>query len=193
MSRYRSLAGAALLAASLVLAACATGDQPSASTGDDATVSSSPGPSLQPARFGVPFRTGSFEVTVTRVETGVRELDISDAAKSRGLQPWTPTNGQYVVVYLTVKNLGNVETGCATSDSGIIDDAGRTYGSVVLMGGAPPVGQGLGGDNLQPGASANGFVVFDVPASVGRPAMLLLRTKVYGTTNTPPAMVNLRS
>ena len=84
MSTYRCRAGAVLLLAPLVLAACAAGDKPSAPAPLDAggTVVA---PSQAAAKLGVPFRNGSFEVTVTKVETGVRQLNISDAARSSGL------------------------------------------------------------------------------------------------------------
>jgi hypothetical protein len=194
MSNYRYRGGAVLLMASLVLAACATGGQPSVSTplAAGGTIASPAPNQPPPARFGVPFRNGSFEVTVTRVETGVRQLDISDAAKSGGHQPWTPANGQYVVVYLTARNVSDVPAACSTSDSGLVDEAGRTYISAALVGGTPPLGQGLGSNNLQPGASGSGFVAFDVPTSAGAPATLVLRTKVYGTSASPPTTVNLR-
>jgi hypothetical protein len=195
MSRCRYRAGTAPLVASLVLAACTPGGTPSASTqpaGRGRTTAASPNPSAPTAKLGVPFRSRYFEVTVTRVETGVRQLDISDAAKSGGHQPWTPANGQYVVVYLTARNVSDVPAACSTSDSGLVDEAGRTYISAALVGGTPPLGQGLGSNNLQPGASGSGFVAFDVPTSAGAPATLVLRTKVYGTSASPPTTVNLR-
>jgi hypothetical protein len=182
--------------ASLALAACATGENPSVSTPPAAgdTVDSLPSPRSQAPKLGVPFRDGSFEVTVTRVETAVRQLDIDDAAKSRGEKPWRPANGQYVLVYLTAKNVANAPANCSISDSALVDDAGRTYSSALLVGGAPPVGQGLGSDNLQPGASGNGFIVFDVPTSAGAPVTLMLQTLAHGQSfNPPPAIVSLRN
>jgi hypothetical protein len=196
MSTYRYRAGAALLLAPLLLAACAMGEKPSASTQPDAgdpVVSPLPSPSSETAKLGVPVRNGSFEVTVTKVETGVRQLDISDTAKSGGLKPWKPQNGQYVVVHLTARNIGNIATYCSTNNSTLVDDAGRNYSSTGLLGGAPPVGQGLGGDT-QPGMTGSGFLVFDVPTSVGTPATLVLNTKLHrATINSPPTVVNLHS
>jgi hypothetical protein len=197
MSTYRYRASAALLMAPLVLAACTMGQKPSASTPPavgDPVVSPVPSPSLEVAKLGVPFRNGSFEVTVTKVETGVRQLGIGDVAKSGGLKPWTPKNGQYVVVHLTARNLGDAPAYCSTSDSALVDDAGRSYNSMELLSGAPPVGQGLGGDDLQPGISGSGFIVFDVPTSAGTPATLVLQTRAHGPTiNPPPSVVNLRT
>jgi hypothetical protein len=196
MSRYRYGAGLALLVAPLVLAACATGGEPSDSTppaAGDSLVSPLPNPGSKTAQLGLPFRDGSFEVTVTRVETGVRELDVDDAAKSRGRRPWRPTNGQYVVVYLTARNVGNAPAFCSTTDSSLVDDAGRTYPAALLVDGAPPVGQGLSVGNLQPGASASGFITFDVPTSAGAPATLMLQTLAHGQSiSLPPTMVTLR-
>jgi hypothetical protein len=192
MPTFRYRAGAVLLVACLVLAACATGGEPSASTTDDTIVSSSPSPGSQTAKLGVPFRTSHFEVTVTKVETGIRKLDVSDAAKSRGLQPWTPANGQYVLVHLTVKNLGNAPASYSTSEAGLVDDAGRTYISVVQLTGAPPVDQGLGIDDVQPGASASGFIMFDVPTSAGIPVTLVTQPRPIGTVIDPSTAVNLR-
>jgi hypothetical protein len=192
MSTYRYRASAALLLAPLLLAACAMGEKPSASTQPDAGDTVVSPASVETAKLGVPFRNGSFEVTVTRVETGVRQLDISDAAKSSGVKPWTPKNGRYVVVHLTARNIGNIATYCSTNDSTLVDDAGTAYGVAVLVG-APPVGQGLGGDT-QPGMTGSGFLVFDVPTSAGTPATLVLNTKQHrATINPAPTVVNLHS
>jgi hypothetical protein len=195
MARYRYRVGAALLVAPPVLAACATREQPSVSTpraADDAVVSPSPGPQI--ARLGAPFRYGSFEVTVTKVETGVRQLDIAADAKARGLRPWTPKNGQYVLVDLTARNTGNVPTFFSTTKSVLVDEAGATYDSVTLVGGPSPVGQGLGGDNLRPGTSGSGFIVFDVPTSAATPVTLVVYAQIGDRTSAPlPATVRLRS
>jgi hypothetical protein len=192
MSTYLYRAGAVLLLAPLVLAACAAGDKPSAPAPLDAggTVVA---PSQAAAKLGVPFRNGSFEVTVTKVETGVRQLNISDAARSSGFKPWTPKSGQFVVVYLTAKNVDTAPTTCTTHNNRIVDDTGASYSSVVLEGGAPPVGQGLGVGDQPPGGIASGYVAFDVPASAAKPVTLLLQTKAYGTTTNAPTVVNLRS
>jgi hypothetical protein len=194
MPTYRCRAGAALLLAPLVLAACA-GEAPSDPAPLDAggaVVAPSPAPP-QAARLGVPFRNGSFEVTVTKVETGVRQLNISDAARSSGFKPWTPKSGQFVVVYLTAKNVDTVPTTCTTHNNGLVDGTGASYSSVVLEGGAPPVGQGLGVGDQPPGGIASGYVAFDVPASAGKPVTLLLQTKAYGSTTNAPTVVDLRS
>jgi hypothetical protein len=196
MSIHRYRAGAALLMASLALAACATGENPSVSTRSAAgrTVVSPPSsPPVPTAKLGVPFRNSNFEVTATRVETGVRQLDIDDAAKSRGLTPWTPANGQYVLVHLTVRNVGSVPASYSTIEAGLVDDAGRTYVSAILVGGAPPVGQGLGSVNLQPGATVTGFIAFDVPTSAGAPVTLMAQPRPIGTVMDPPTTVDLRS
>jgi Domain of unknown function (DUF4352) len=195
MSTQRYRAGAALLMAPLMLAGCAMGEKPSVSTrpgADGAVVSPSSSPPLQTAKLGVPFQDSNFEVTVTKVETGVRQLDITDDAKSHGLKPWRSTNGQYVIVHLTARNVGNVPTFFSTSDSGLVDDAGKTYNSVILAPGTPLLGQSLGDDDVQPHASASGFIVFDMPNSAGTPTMLLLQPKKRGTWISQPATVNLR-
>jgi hypothetical protein len=196
MSTCRYRAVAAPLVASLVLAACTPGGTPSASTqpaGRGRTTAASPSPSAPAAKLGVPFRSRYFEVTATRVETGVRQLDIADDAKARGLKPWTPQNGQYILVHLTVKNLGNAPASYSTTRAGLVDDAGRTYISAILVGGAPPVGQGLGDTNVQPGASATGFLVFDVPTSAGTPTTLVAQPGLIGAVMDTPKTVSLRS
>jgi hypothetical protein len=194
MSTCRYRGGAVLLIAPLVLAACNMGENPSASTGPgagDTVASAVPSPASQVGKLGVPVRNGSFEVTVTKVETGVRQLDITDVAKASGHKPWRPVNGQYVVVHLSAKNVGSTPMLCSTSNSLLVDDDDRSYGSTALLGGASPVGQGLGAD-LQPGTSGSGFIVFDVPASAGTPATLVLKTRVYATGAEAPTVVNLR-
>jgi hypothetical protein len=58
--------------------------------------------------------------------------------------------------------------------------------------GAPPVGQGLGSRDVQPGATVSGFIVFDVPLSAGTPVTFLAPPRPMGTLIEPPTTVNLR-
>ena len=127
-----------------------------------------PATSTAPAvSIGQPFRSGSFEIVVTEVQTGVMSIPQTNGA------PFRPANGQYVIVRATAKNAGNAPAWMWSDSSTLIDVRGKSYastGGLVLF---PAVGQGFDVQQ-QPGTTVTGFIPFDVPEDVRSPVAVLI-------------------
>lgn len=129
----------------------APADDPAADdAGDD------PAPAAeQPAGIGTPVRDGKFEFTVTGIEPGVAR--IGDDMLGQDAQ------GQFVLVHLTVTNIGEEAQYFDGSSQKAFDAQGRELsadGSAAVY---------LGDANsflnqINPGNSVTGTVVFDIPA-----------------------------
>jgi len=128
-------------------------------------------PVEQPALPGVgdAVRDGKFEFTVTKVETGVES--VGDEFLSQEAQ------GQYVLVHMTVENIGDEAQMFDGSNQELTDTEGRTHqsdGSAAIY---------LGDANsfltdINPGNSVEGTVVFDIPADA-TPASLALHDSFF--------------
>ena len=128
-------------------------------------------PVEEPALPGVgdAVRDGKFEFTVTKVETGVES--VGDEFLSQEAQ------GQYVLVHMTVENIGDQAQMFDGSNQELTDTEGRTHqsdGSAAIY---------LGDANsfltdINPGNSVEGTVVFDIPADA-TPASLALHDSFF--------------
>ena len=107
------------------------------------------------AGLGDTVRDGKFSFKVTKVEKGV--------ARVGGEYLGSDAQGQYVLVYVTVKNIGDEAQLFSDSSQKLIDTRGRQYdpdsGAAAL---------GLKNSNaflnrINPGNAVNGILLFDVP------------------------------
>jgi len=104
---------------------------------------------------GTAVRDGKFEFTVTSVETGV--ATVGDEYLNEQAQ------GQFVLVHVTVTNIGDAAQMFDGSSQKLVDTAGREHSadsSAAIY---------LGDSNsfltdINPGNSVEGTVVFDIPA-----------------------------
>lgn len=104
---------------------------------------------------GTAVRDGKFEFTVTSVETGV--ATVGDEFLNQQAQ------GQYVLVHMTVTNIGTEAQMFDGSSQELTDTAGRTHSAdssaAIYLGDANSFLT-----DINPGNSVEGTVVFDVPA-----------------------------
>lgn len=187
--RTKSTSGLVIAVLLVVAAAGCTGEESGPRSGADAASPATTAPPSPTARIGQPFRNGVFEITITRVAMGVAEMPLDATATSGDLEPYKPENGQFVLVHLTAKNVGNEPASMSTNGSSIVDAEGKTYtnGKMYLGGLA---NQGLGEDQ-QPGVSKTGFLPFDVPATVTKVISLVVQSDPYGGTTNPTSLVSL--
>lgn len=105
--------------------------------------------------IGTPVRDGKFEFTVTSVETGV--ATVGDEFLNQQAQ------GQYVLVHVTVTNIGTEAQMFDGSSQELTDTAGRTHSAdtsaAIYLGDANSFLT-----DINPGNSVDGTVVFDIPA-----------------------------
>jgi hypothetical protein len=129
-----------------------------------ATAAADPaGRSAVTARMGQEVRDGSFAFVVTGVEPGVRTL---------GNGAWSSTaQGEYVQVRVTVTNIGDEAQTFSDSSQKLIDAQGRQFdaatGVAVMY--VPDSEAFL--NNINPGNSVNGVLVFDVPRGLAPAAV----------------------
>ncbi|MDA2805215.1 DUF4352 domain-containing protein [Nocardiopsis suaedae] len=110
------------------------------------------------AAIGETVESGAFAFTVTGVETGVTE--VSDES---GFVTETP-DGQYVVVDVTVENIGEESGYFDSSSQKLIDADGKEYSTDTVA--------EITGDTesllneINPGNTVEGQLIFDVPEDV---------------------------
>jgi hypothetical protein len=128
-----------------------------------------------PAAYGLgdAVPTGDWEITVADVETGVSE--VGDQYLNSTAQ------GQYILVDVEVKNTGSEPSYFFEDNVKLLDDAGNTYatdseaslyttesGDVFLL------------EEINPGNTASGVLVFDVPADAS-PNVLEFQGGIFDT------------
>ncbi|GAA3756761.1 DUF4352 domain-containing protein [Salinactinospora qingdaonensis] len=109
------------------------------------------------AGIGDTVESGAFAFTVTEVETGVQEV---------GDNPYlseTP-QGQYVIVHVTVENIGDEAGTFDSSSQTLLDGEGKEYSTDTSAELALDSDSFL--NEINPGNKVEGKLVYDVPAGV---------------------------
>ncbi|MBZ2197920.1 DUF4352 domain-containing protein [Occultella gossypii] len=104
---------------------------------------------------GAAVRDGKFEFVVTSIETGV------DTVGSEYLNE--QAQGQFVLVHLTVTNIGEAPQYFSDSDQQLFDAAGREF-SPNSTAGLWIEGNDTFFTEINPGNTVEGTIVFDIPA-----------------------------
>ncbi|GEL18376.1 DUF4352 domain-containing protein [Pseudonocardia asaccharolytica] len=134
------------------------------------TLATGSGDAQATAGLGQEVRDGSFAFTVTKVEPGVKTL--GDGFLKSTAQ------GHYVLVHLTVTNIGKDAQMFSGGNQKLLDAQGREFdadtGAAVMN--LPDSQSFL--NNINPGNSVNGTVVFDMPTDVA-PAAIELHDSAF--------------
>jgi hypothetical protein len=156
--------------------AAETAPDAGADDGAEDAVVEEPAPAEEPAPeelaapgIGTAVRDGKFEFTVTSVETGV--ATVGDEYLNQQAQ------GQYVLVHMTVTNIGGEAQMFDGSSQKLTDTAGREHSAdtsaAIYLGDANSFLT-----DINPGNSVEGTVVFDVPADA-LPATIELHDSMF--------------
>lgn len=149
----------------------------SGSDGDSTPADGSGGTAAAPQEsvigIGTATRDGKFEFSVSRVEPGIPSV---------GQDFLTETaQGEYVLVTMTVRNIGDQAQSFATSAQKLLDGQGRQFSvddmaTIVLD-------QNIAYEQINPGNSIEATVAFDVPLGTV-PAEIELHDSLFsgGTT-----------
>lgn len=143
-----------------------TADTSTATSGSVTAGSAQQAASAEPeAGIGAEVRDGDFAFVVTGVEPGVKQL---------GKGAWsTQAQGEFVLVRVTVTNIGTESTMFSGGNQKLLDAQGREFeadsGSAVMY--VPDSESFL--NKINPGNSVNATVVFDVPAGLAPTAIEL--------------------
>lgn len=136
----------------IVGAAANGGSTSSSSTTQDDAAAAAPAA----ATIGTPVRDGDFEFTVTDVQRGQTKLG--------GEYLSTTAQGEFVLVNLTVRNIGNEPGMMFDQNIKLFDTQGREYradsaAAIYLEGNSDVIAQ-----TINPGNQVAGTIVFDVAA-----------------------------
>lgn len=190
-ARHRILTALLVIVVVIVLAAALGGggeedapagtpvtDEPAvedAGADDDAAPEDADGAAAEPADapaeagIGDPVRDGRFEFTVTEVETGVAE--VGDEFLSEEAQ------GQFVLVHMTVSNIGDEAQMLHGDNQTLLDTEGREHSAntsaAIYLDGAETFL-----NDINPGNSVDATVVFDIPADA-EPAAIELHDSMF--------------
>lgn len=119
-------------------------------TTEDAPAEEAPEPSTP--GVGEAVRDGNFEFTVHEVQAGLTTI-------GEGFAQETP-QGQFVLVDVTVSNIGDSATTLLDSNQTLIDDQGRqheTSSSSIWL------DEAISFDDINPGNSVRGMLLYDIP------------------------------
>lgn len=111
-----------------------------------------PEPETPNPGLGEAVRDGSLEFTVLEVETGLTTI-------GEGFTEETP-QGQFVLIDLTVTNIGDRGTTLLDSNQILIDEQGRQHNTSSA---GMWLDDGLWLDEINPGNSMTGVLVYDIP------------------------------
>ena len=117
---------------------------------------------------GTPVRDGKFEFTVTKVETGVSSIGESFMAEE--------PDGQFVLVHITVKNIGDKSQTLFDSEQTLKDGQGRSFDtdSSALF----AMDDNIWMEDINPGNSMKGTLVYDMPTDA-QPAEIELHDSMF--------------
>lgn len=159
---YVILLGAAMFAGLVVLALLIssgdTGDPEGSgrSGGTDRAAVAGDGQAAKKAPgVGDVVKDGKFSFKVTKVEKGVPQI-------GEGLLA-SKAQGQYVLVHVTVKNIGDRAQGFSGFNQKLIDAAGREFDADSSAAALSLEGSNSLFENINPGNTVKGVLVFDVP------------------------------
>ncbi|WP_159621423.1 DUF4352 domain-containing protein [Ruania rhizosphaerae] len=119
--------------------------------------------------IGDPARDGQFEFVVSEIETGVEQIG------SEFLN--TEAQGQFVLVHLSVTNIGNEAQHFFDSDQTMLDTEGREHSADSEAGIYLEDNDTLLNE-INPGNTLEGVIVFDIPADA-TPAELELHDSAF--------------
>ncbi|MFM1724536.1 DUF4352 domain-containing protein [Rhodococcus sp. PAM 2766] len=157
--------GVAVIAIIAIVAATGGSDGPTQEAREAGAVVDQP----SDARIGTPVRDGKFEFVVHGVEAGVPTVGTNEYLTEKA-------QGQFVLVRMTVRNIGDREQSFTTSAQKLVDAQGRQY-SVDDMA-TITLDQGVSFEQINPGNSLDATIVFDVPSGVV-PAVLEVHDSVF--------------
>lgn len=113
-----------------------------------------PAPTKAIPRIGTAARDGDFEFTVTKVKDGLDHIGSAHMNKK--------AQGQYVEVYVTVRNIGKEARTFAASSQYAYDTEGRKFDTDSAA--ALYVSDSNSFlDDINPGNTSKGVIVFDIP------------------------------
>ncbi|WP_454163073.1 DUF4352 domain-containing protein [Gordonia iterans] len=163
--------GGVVVLIALIAAVSGGGDpSPAGDAGSGATVAADDAES-RAAGLNTPVRDGKFEFVVTGVESGVSEVGDNEFLTEKA-------QGQFVIVTMTVKNIGDKSQSFSPSEQKLKDTDGRTFetdsSAQIALGGTDIAVW----DKVNPGNTVTVKLVYDMPSGA-KPATLELHDSMF--------------
>ncbi len=152
----------------LVIAVAALSDD---KKGSESTPHAASAGHAQTAHLNTPVRDGKFEFVVKSVQPGLSEVGDNPFLAQKA-------QGQFVIVTLSVQNIGDQPQSFSPSDQKLTDAQGRSFISdssaqIALGGSDIPVW-----DNINPGNTVDVKIVYDMPRDAS-PASITLHDSMF--------------
>ena len=146
----------ALIAIGVLASALGGGDSSNTQNNAQSNTENSASTNTATAKIGEPVRDGQFEFVVKSIECGKASVTDNSGYLSQSAQ------GQYCLLALSVKNIGDKQQYFSQSDQKLLNSEGAQYspdtGATITLGGSDAFGS-----QINPGNSVEGTIVFDVP------------------------------
>lgn len=157
--RHKILTGILVLVAlGIVVSAIGSGTDTSSDQSNNSSSGSSSSENKQTAaKIGQPARDGKFEFTVTAFKCGAKTLGENEFLREEA-------QGQFCVMDLTVKNIGDESQTFLSSDQKVKNASGQEFSNDDAAELAIN-NNDVWLNEINPGNTAKGKVVFDVPAN----------------------------
>jgi len=125
------------------------------SSAEDAASADQPAqePAADEPGLGDAVRDGKFEFVVTEVETGLSTIGESFSEQE--------AQGQFVLVHISVTNIGDRAQTLFDNDQVLVDEQGREHSTSSA---SIWLDEGLWLDEINPGNSMSGVLLYDIPA-----------------------------
>jgi len=173
-SRHKILAGIlGLIVLFVVIGAAGGGSSTDKTSGSNSKSSSSSEAKKEEivAKIGEAARDGKFEFTVTTMKCGETTVGTSEYLQEKA-------QGQFCRVSMTIKNIGNEAQSMFADNQKLVDADGKEYsydsGATIYA----SSGSSTWYDQINPGNTVTGDILFDVPAGV-TPVTALLHDSMY--------------
>jgi hypothetical protein len=127
--------------------------------------------------IGREYRDGKFAFTVTRIKKGVRRVGNEYLGQT--------AQGQFVLVYVTVRNIGDEARMFDSSSQKLTDAQGRDFDADGGAGIAMGEQSNAFLENINPGNGVRGILVFDVPRGVKLKSLKLHDSPFSGGVTVP--------
>lgn len=128
-----------------------------ASTNNDKKLTKANNSEVTVAKLGEPARDGQFEFVVKSVTCGKPSVTDSSGFATKNAQ------GQYCLVDLTVKNIGDKQQYFTESDQKLLSPSGQQYSADTTATLYNSNSSDVFLSQINPGNSVQGIIVFDIP------------------------------
>lgn len=154
-ARHKILTGLIVVIAIAVIASAAGGDKKKGDTAKNASNSSSSSETL--AKIGEPARDGKFEFVIKNVKCGEPSVSVEGIPLSKS------ASGQYCLVDISVKNIGDKQQIFSESEQKLLNASGIQYSPDTTATLYNSNNSDVFTSEVNPGITVEGTIVYDIP------------------------------